>query len=107
MNGCSLPCEAFFSENSAGNVEVAEVVSGYMRLNSDGTYSQSTTLRKTEYDGVTLQPTGQVSTDAVTTSGSWAHSGSAITFTNGVSGQTFTGSVSGNTLIIDSSVYRK
>jgi hypothetical protein len=106
VDGHSLPVGAFMYEDSAGVFHETELVSGYMRLSGDGTYLESSTYRDTEYDPISLQPTGQVSTGAVTTSGSWTHEGSVITFT-GPTGHTSTGSLSGDTLTIGSSVYRK
>ena len=74
------------------DVGTVEVMSGFERLNTDGTFSESLTLRTTE--------DGQVSTKVATDGGSWTQSGPAIAFTYGGSGDTFTGSVSGDRLTI-------
>jgi hypothetical protein len=68
------------------------IVSRFIRLNSDGTYTDSGTFWRTRG--------GQVSTFTDTANGSWTQSGSTITFTESPSGDTFTGSLSGNTLTI-------
>jgi hypothetical protein len=107
VDGDSLPQGVALYQDSAGGLVEKVLVSGYMLLNSGGTYSESYTFRNTEYDPFTVQPTGRVWTDDMTTSGSWTYTGSVITFTHGASGRTFTGSISGNTLTIDGSVYRK
>jgi hypothetical protein len=106
VDGDSLPITAYFSDGPAGTIDVAELVSGYMRLNANGTYLRSHTYRTTRYtiDGHAID---EVTTDVATDSGSWTLSGSAITFAHGVTGQTFNGSVSENTLTIGNSVFRK
>ena len=106
VDGDSLPITAYVSDGPAGTIDVTELVSGYMRLNANGTYLRSHTYRTTRYtiDGHAID---EVTTDAATDSGSWTLSGSALTFARGVTRQTFTGSMSGNTLTIGNSVFWK
>ena len=87
IDGQSLPF-VIFQDGADKN----EVMSGFERLNSDGTFSQSMTFRLTEG--------GQVSTETETADGSWRQSESAITLTYGGSVGTLTGSLSGNTLTL-------
>jgi hypothetical protein len=49
VDGDSLPITAYFSDGPAGTIDVAELVSGYMRLNANGTYLRSHTYRTTRY----------------------------------------------------------
>ena len=69
-----------------------EVTAGSVRINSDNTFSSSTTLAITETEG------GTTTSETGTTTGTYTLNGTAITFTS--EGETSTGSITGNTLTI-------
>jgi hypothetical protein len=96
----------YIYEDTSGFLHEKMEMSGYVRLNSDRTYSQGFTFQITEYDSITFELTGRVWTDDVTFSGSWTRAESVIYFTS-ASGGTFTGSLSGDVLTIGNQVYRK
>ena len=69
-----------------------EITSDVLNVSENGTFTQMTHLRVTE--------DGQVTTDSIPDTGSYALNGSALTFTFDSDGSTGTASLSGKTLTV-------